>query len=275
MAKKQDSYDRIRIFLKRNIKAIILGLNLTAIKGRIDGPRVLMTSIPKGGTNLLENALFNFPILRRKLGRTFQRFRSIDSKTFKILSNIHNGQFLVAHLAAFPEVIEYCKRNNIKVIFMIRDPRDIMVSHCKYVAGIDSTHVLYEYYNSLPSDDARLMATIKGEHEMQDSVKDVLGKYGGWLYDDNTLVVKFEDLIGSNGGGDDRMQYAVVKSIGIHLGIDMTDEKIQYICSSVFNSKAATFRSGQINGWVKYFKPEHIEVFNQLAGDLMTKYGYK
>lgn len=275
MAKKQSFFDRIKIFIRRNAKAFVFGLTLTAIQGRFNGPKVLMTSIPKGGTNLLENALFHFPILRRKLGRTFQCFRSINSETFNILSRIRNGQFLIAHLAAFPEVIEYCKINNIKVIFMIRDPRDIMVSHFKYVTGIDSTHVLNEFYNALPSDDARLMATIRGEHEMQDSIKDVLEKYEGWLHDENTLVVRFEDLIGSNGGGDDQAQYDAVQAIGQHLGMDMSKEKIQFICSRVFNSKAATFRSGQINGWIKHFKPEHIEVFNQLAGDLMIKYEYK
>lgn len=275
MAKRQGILDRIIIFIKRNIRAFIFGLTLTAIQGRFNGPKVLMTSIPKSGTNLLENTLFYFPILRRKLGRTFQRFRSIDAKTLKSLSRIRRGQFLIAHLAAFPEVVEHCRENSIKVIFMIRDPRDIMVSHFKYVFGIDSTHVLSEFYNTLPSDDARLMATIRGEHEMQDSIRDVLERYEGWLHDENTLVVRFEDLIGSNGGGDDQAQYNTVKNIGQHLGIAMSKERIQYICRRVFDNKAATFRSGQINGWLKHFKPEHMKVFNQLAGDLMARYGFK
>ena len=44
-------------------------------------------------------------------------------------------------------------------------------------------------------------------------------RYLGWLNDDRCLVVRFEDLIGENGGGADERQNATLKGILGHLRI--------------------------------------------------------
>lgn len=272
--KSQKTADRLISHMKKGGLSLWLGMRPSAIKGRFTGPKVLMTSIPKSGTNLLENTLLHFPELRRHKGKTFQRFRTLDDETFRVLSRIKNGEFLVAHLPAFPSVVDFCRANRIKVLFMTRDPHDIMVSHFKYVSEIDTTHELHEYYKSLSSDDLRLMTSITGDHPRHDSIRDVLLKHLGWLADPNTLVIRFEDLIGSQGGGDDGRQRAAVMAIANHLGIEISDVDVDRICSKIYSQKTPTFRSGRIKTWEKYFKENHLRVFNRLTHHLMEPYGY-
>ena len=51
----------------KHIKSVSLSLNTNNLSGRFLGPKVLMNSIPKSGTNLLEQVLLLMPYMRRKL----------------------------------------------------------------------------------------------------------------------------------------------------------------------------------------------------------------
>ncbi len=64
------SQDRLkRLFIRgdNKMRQALRGLLPSAIIGRLTGPKVLMNSIPKSGTNLLENALSNMPHMRAGL----------------------------------------------------------------------------------------------------------------------------------------------------------------------------------------------------------------
>lgn len=273
--KGQDRFKRLYILGSKQIKMTLLGLRPDALKGRYCGPRVLMNSIPKSGTNLLESALGVFPMLRRAGGRTLMAWGSVDAMALKKVADIKKGQFAAAHLPAFPEVISLVEREGIKSLCMIRDPRDVVVSHFKYVNSIDLTHILHRHYASLPDDDARLLCSIRGVPGMHASTRDVLVNYEGWLTHPGTLIVRFEDLIGGAGGGDDSAQMSVMRKIAGHLGIRVTEDELKEICSNTYSTKGPTFRSGKTGGWRKYFKDEHKKAFKELAADLLIVYGYE
>lgn len=272
--KGQKEFDRYLIFGRRKVNAVIRGLRPTAVKGRFIGPRVLMNSIPKSGTNLLESALNYFPLLRNAGRRTIMDWDTVSESTLRKIRKIKRGQFVSAHLTVHATLISLLETEGIKSLCMVRDPRDIVVSNFKYVTNIDTTHITHKHFSSLPDDDARLMAAIRGVERIHASIGDVLSKYEGWLNDKNTLIVRFEDLIGSRGGGDDSRQYETILAIARHLEIDITEEQAKEICSRTFSTKSPTFRTGSIGGWRKYFKDEHEKVFNENVGELLKVYGY-
>lgn len=271
----QTEFVRGRIFAMRKASRIIGGLRPTAIKGRFRGPRVLMNSIPKSGTNLMENALNNFPLMRNGGWHTLGGWLVVDYSTIGLIKDMGRGEFLSAHLPAHKDVVALLRDEGIKSLLMIRDPRDIVVSHFNYVTYIDLTHVAHRHFSALPDDDARLMASIRGVEGCHASVRNVLESYVGWLDDKNTLVVRFEDLIGPAGGGDDLRQFRAVRDMARHIGVAMSDDEARKICSIAYSAKGPTFRSGKKGGWRGVFKEEHVKAFKELAGDYLIRYGYE
>lgn len=95
-----------------------------------------------------------------------------------------------------------------------------------------------------------------------------------WMNVKNVCVVKFENLVGANGGGSQELQFAELKKIAEHLGIQLTPAQIVKVSQDMFG-KTHTFREGKIGGWRKQFKPEHTKAFNDKAGELLKNLGYE
>lgn len=266
--KGQDWLARSYILGSKKMKMALLGLRPDALKGRFSGPRVLMNSIPKSGTNLLESALLNLPLLRGGLRRSLVQLDGItDEAIVARIAGIKKGQFIAAHIPPKHVFLSQIHDGGIKSLLMVRDPRDVAVSYFKYVTYMDLTHLFRGYYVSLPNDDARLEAAIR-------DVADIYKVYLGWLDESDTLLVRFEDLIGPDGGGDRDRQLKAVRDITAHLGIEVSEKKIQDLSLKIFSTKTPTFRSGRIGGWKKSFKPEHIKAFKDVAEDIFARYGY-
>ena len=101
-----------------------------------------------------------------------------------------------------------------------------------------------------------------------------LERYAGWL-DSGALVVRFEDLVGSAGGGADAARDATLRSIFEHLGAEVDDALVAGIGRRLFSSKSPTFHRGAIGQWRTHFDPEIEAAFAGTVGeDLMGRYGY-
>ena len=86
--------------------------------------------------------------------------------------------------------------------------------------------------------------------------------------------IRFEDLIGPNGGGDWETQLETIQKIADHLGITVTEEKIERVARNLFGG-TGTFRKGQIGAWKKHFKEHHKQAFKAIAGQLLVDLGYE
>ena len=62
------------------------------------------------------------------------------------------------HIIAIPEIRQEWKQEKVAHFFMLRDPRDVVVSHAYYIADKAVQNVHHEYYRSLPSLDDRMRA---------------------------------------------------------------------------------------------------------------------
>ena len=89
------------------------------------------------------------------------------------------------------------------------------------------------------------------------------------------MLVRFEDLIGTNGQGEKDRQIETLKSICRHLEIELDYQQLDEVADHVFDRTAVTFREGQIGTWKKYFKPVHHQALNKLLSDLIEQFGYK
>ena len=99
-----------------------------------------------------------------------------------------------------------------------------------------------------------------------------LDAFAGWL--DAALVVRFEDLVGPQGGGDPEHQRAALTSIYRFLAMPFDDPMIESIGRRLFSSSSPTFRTGGVGGWRDAFDRDLTELFAAEVGDRLEPYGY-
>jgi sulfotransferase 6B1 len=237
-------------------------------------PKVFCVSIPKAGTHLLERAICLHPRLYRKLRPTIGdgnvvRWKNLDA----VLSTLTPGQVLVSHLSFKPEFPGQLDRHGVRGIFLIRDPRDTVVSQTHFVTR-EAEHRQHAAFADLPSMHDRLLLSIEGDPDKRVlGIAERLDRYAGWLTS-GCLVVRFEDLVGSAGGGDDDSQHAAVSGIYRYLGLEDDDALVRSVCGRLFSSDSPTFRRGSIGGWRDAFDDELEAIFERSVTGHWEPYGY-
>ncbi|WP_420645353.1 sulfotransferase domain-containing protein [Candidatus Leptofilum sp.] len=239
------------------------------------GPKLICISIPKSGTHLLERALCLHPQLYRKLLRTLHE-QNIDSLNIldMHLSKMKSGEIIVSHLNFTPERLRVIEARKIQSLFVIRDPRDIVVSQAFYVPK-NTQHYLHDVFKSRTSTKERIQLAIEGYPKGGlPSMGQRMQHYSGWLHSSD-LIIRFEDLIGEVGGGDSKRQYYTLRSLYDLIQLPTNDEWISYVIKNLFSSSSPTFRKGQIGQWKYHFDDELKAIFKQTVGNELIHYGYE
>lgn len=239
------------------------------------GARVFCISVPKAGTHLLERALCLHPKLSRKLlptirSNNLRRYGGME----KVVGRVHSGQVVMSHLHFDRASDEILRRAGIPSIFLIRNPRDVVVSEAFYLATGDTKHRLHAMFAQQPTMKDRIMLLLHGDPDhgvVATGTK--LDRYAGWL-DSGALVVRFEDLVGSAGGGDDGTKARTLRAIFEHIGVRADGELVDRISAELFSSKSPTFHRGAIGQWRNHFDEQILEEFERTAGLAAARYGY-
>jgi Sulfotransferase domain len=232
-------------------------------------PRVLVVSLPKAGTHLVERAVCLHPRLYRRMLPTLNPENVGKEGLAGAVGAQRRGQVLVAHLPfdpSYPALLE-----NVKTLFVIRDPRDVAVSLAHYIGG-RGDHPLHFAYSARPDERSRIELAILGDAEVRPpapSLASLLEGFSGWLQS-AAAVVRFEELIGSRGGGDDGVQERTIRVIYDHLGLQPPAR----LSERLFSSSSPTFRTGQIGQWRESFDAGLEALFEREAGHWTEVYGY-
>ena len=174
------------------------------------------------------------------------------------------------------------EQQDIRGLFISRDPRDVCVSWFHYVMR-EARHPWHPFLQRLPSDNARLMAVIAGVDEHRPGERRWFLPPIDRLYrvrlpyasHPRFCAVTFEELIGSRGGGSDQQQRAAIRRIADHLGLRLTTWDLDWIAGNAFASTSPTFRRGQIGTWRHEMGEAHKETFKEVAGQLLIDLGYE
>lgn len=258
------------------------------------GPRVLATSMPKAGTHLLSSLLKNFPKLmfsgRHYALRNFRIESSQSSedapvafdwgRVERMLGSVNKGQFLTAHFPPHPQLVAILDKLDFKVVNILRDPRDVVVSSAHYLAQLER-HFLYDRMkNDFPTAEARITAVITGLPDDEGgrglpSVTRRIARYSQWLVQEDTYNCRFERLVGARGGGSDEDQLNEIEAIGRHIGRPLTSEAATSLAQRTWSVKSSTFRKGVIGDWRNHFTEQHKSIFKELAGPQLIELGYE
>jgi hypothetical protein len=237
-------------------------------------PKILCVSIPKSGTHLVERALCLHPRLYRRLlpmvkSTNLGRWKGLDN----LLAPVRPGQLVMAHLPFEDGYPQTLASRDIKALFVIRDPRDVVVSEAHYVSS-DPKHRGHELFARQATFKDMLMLVIRGDEEHGWlPMAETLQRYDGWL-SSGALVLRFEDLIGTAGGGHDGTQRTALSGMFAHIGLPVDDAFLSRVGGKLFSKRSPTFRKGAIGTWSEAFDDEVREAFDQTAGPFLERYGY-
>lgn len=277
-------------FQNAALRATLIGVYRLYARAQLGrtGPRVFVNSIPKAGTHLLTSELVKHPALQysglwvrgrhvNALAEHGERLRDfeLDQQAFvRHLGTVRNGQFFVGHLAYSEMMMKTLRENDVRAILMIRHPLDVIVSRFHYICGL-KRHSKHEYFmNVLKTDAERIDVLINGNDgdPPMRSLGEQLQAFEGWLHAPDVLVVRFEDLVGATGGGDDELRDLTLSRIMAHIGIDPAARRAS---PPNVGRRSATFRKGRIHGWSELLDAAAIDqVGTQFAG-VIASFGYE
>ena len=242
------------------------------------GNKIFANSIPKAGTNLLKRMLNLLPTVSSRW--TYHLDERIPG-TSRQLAALKKGQVVTAHLPWSKDLTTCLGDQKIKNIFMVRDPRDIAVSGVFYLLK-DKTQPLHQYFSNLKTAEERLLSYISGVPEKfypggkrPKEWEQGLDRFFPWLGEENCLTVKFESLIGVDGGGSEEEQLKVVEKILAHLEVQLEEKEFIELTQKIFFPGSRTFRKGQIGAWKTNFNDNHKKIFKKINGEALVRLGYE
>lgn len=266
---------------------------LDRLKSPIAAPGfpVMATSVPKSGTHLLIEALKNLGVFTRRplMLDPYRPVRVYRGPLGRMACN----RFAWGHVGASDEAVRMVFDLGIRVILVLRDPRDVVVSFMDHVSRL-RVHALGAYYGSLPSEEARLIAAIRGapadvyHRDPALAAAGVYDQYTGyadigtvyrcylrWVRMPNVVSVCFEDLVGERGGGSRELQFKTLKKIVSFLGLNYPDSRISEIGSKIFSTTASTFNQGVRCRWKSAFTEPVKRAFKAVGSVELIEMGYE
>ncbi|HRQ23324.1 MAG TPA: sulfotransferase domain-containing protein, partial [Anaerolineales bacterium] len=162
-----------------------------------------------------------------------------------------------------------------RVINVVRDPRDVVVSNVFYVTDMETRHVHHEYYKSLPDFDSRLKISILGRPDADiefPNIAERFAPYLGWLDRPEVLTIHFEDLIHARAEILTKIMDHLLRRVPLPTPPKLILAALE---ASINPKKSPTFRSGKTGEWKKHFTDEHKKIFKDVAGDLLIRLGYE
>jgi tetratricopeptide (TPR) repeat protein len=238
---------------------------------------VVACSVPKSGTILLRNILKS--ILGDNLVIPSNSFiRPLATAEYLLALPSLTNRVYVGHIWYSEDLAK--KLSSIPKIVLIRDPRDNVISYTNFMDRIAKGGLVEEYWSKKEWDE-KLSTMIFGLNirlrwktypSVFNSYLNHALKWAG----PNTLIVRYEDIIGTRFGGNDKTVIKTMKSIMDFIGVQIDEETLAgRIAQGSDPSKSDTFRFGGKGNWRQEFKPHHVTQMKAVAPTLVSTLGYE
>jgi len=194
------------------------------------------------------------------------------------LQRVKRGHYAHAHACFSEDLANLLAEMGMKSLFILRDPRDVVVSHANYVAS-KSDHFLFEFYQTL-SESERIMKSIIGvdqtapDKPMLLNIHERCQSILRWASASFSYTTYFEKLVGPPGGGSRDAQVEELNNIARHLGIRYRPHDLEQIAGQIFGG-TSTFRKGIIGNWRNHLSEENKRAFKEVAGQMLIDLGYE
>lgn len=188
---------------------------------------------------------------------------SVGSSWLNRYLKIADNQYLSGHAAFSEQLAHLLKMNEIKQIQILRHPAAVLVSWAKFIVeDSNAWHPSHAILKKMNLDDCCHFllegGQLEGTNYYQSSIIEILHRIQGWLKSD-ALIVRFEDVVGSQGGGDDEVQRLTIADILRHIGKTFDENELDRLQDQLYGG-THTFRSGQIDSWQAGIKQSTLQL---------------
>lgn len=225
---------------------------------------VCSISAPKTGSHMLGFGLGmgSTPIYHKAAGGQKGEFLSTDEQINKL--EHWNKAGIWAHIAYSDKMHKYMQERFTAVLFIRRDPRDVVVSMAHYLekypqASTDLVFPTSKTSMSQMGRDERLLWLIT-------RMGLTLPHYTGWIRDD-VYQVKYEDVI-------DHREREFVKIQEYLESLGLKPPPGEKMAEMSRNPHKLSFRRGKHGDWRDEFTPRHVEWADKYLGHVIRDWGY-
>lgn len=247
-------------------------------------PAVLGNAMPKSGSHLIYQVVQGLAGLGPFVSPGFPPVnrdevndKLTDEEALANLRRMRPGDIAYGYIKALPPFISLLTQPGRAMIFMYRDPRDMVVSHVYYATEMHPGHGMHRYYTTaLRSMEERIHAAIQGVEEPGSELSPLRKKYEGylgWLEQPAALCLRFEDLILNRPAALNRILDYLVER-GFTPRLPRTQE-IAILERAIAPKRSGTFRKGQPGNWREHFSEANKAFFKEQMGDLLIRLGYE
>lgn len=183
------------------------------------------------------------------------------------------GEFLVTHTGYSQQMEKIMKKRKCKVFFVIRDPRDLIVSIINHPnqPGLD---IYVQPWFRTAEVHKQINHIIIGT-DWYNPLEAVYAKFLPWKDSPVGCALTYEKLIGPNGGACTKKEQLVeLRKIVKALNVQMTNRELLDIFDESFGT-GWTFKGGTVGKWKQYFNEENKALFKKHLGKLLIELGYE
>ena len=229
-----------------------------------DMTRLINIAIPKSGSGMLAQAIGGE---HANIGPGMYE----DHPDLGTLEEMRFTEpFARSHQPYHSEYEQLYRERGDKVVFLHRDPRDVIVSHAMYV---DKWAGHRSYFN-FPIGEDEFLATAEDRIlELIEKSLWLYDRYLGWMDADFVLPLKYEELVNSDGSKNPKGFQKFIDYLGKYAK-DLKISSPKGMIKKIDPQSCNTYRKGIIGDWKNHFTEEHKELFWETCGNLMEKLGY-
>ena len=264
------NYDRTGRLVLKNLRIASWVLSKESWDGRFNGPKVLVNSVPKCGTNLVQEIVQNWSGMRGSITRT--KGGPWLGESDSLIARISKGTCVTSHYHYSTGLAEHCRAKNVKVIHVVRDFRDALLSHINFIGKIGEGHKHGRLFTETTTFDDKIDICLDGVNGTLLGWKDMLPLYNGWL-DSGAHILRYEDLCNSEFYEEGGVGVKRIAELSKFLEVGMPEiEKIQRVTNL---SSGLTYNSPGISKWKKGFNAEQLTKVNSALESHLRLWGYE
>lgn len=197
-----------------------------------------------------------------------------------------------------PSLIRFYTDHPLKQLIGVRDLRDVCVSIVYQIRkgewpDFSRKPHNREMFNRLSFDEQLLFVIQQGEWGKSSGlypgfgIRRAVNQAMALIGNPTVLVCRYEDLVGSRGGGTDQAQRILLEKIAQHIGLKLDDAQIDKLALHLYGNEInpfgqgdfinyqSTFREGKIGTWKSAFKEKHKIAFKERLGEFIIALGYE
>ena len=248
---------------------------------QIDHDLFTLHVIPKCGTHFIQHTLHLM---------TGQASINQDISLQNLTKACNTNKILRTFQPYDDKLCKALKKYQHKLISVIRDPRDALISHLFYMRSFAERKVennqrrdffvVDKNFDSLSLQE-QLDSLIYGTKEGM-SYLDFYKSRIGWALNSASLVIKYEELLGKEGGGNNKKQKKTIDKVASFIQLDLSSEQQQYVLANMYKEtgeqqveEGKVFTRATKGNWRTFLSEKQKRSIKKKLGKEMILLGYE